>query len=420
MRPLTPRWILLLALSLLLTSCESLRAWVIRIYPQDYPGPATQQAGSGLAWPLGIPAYDGPDVDRARVDLTLKQVAQDFSDITDLQFVPGSSHQLVVLQKSGEAIYHDLRSGKKQRLFKIDVPTKSEQGLLGWAFHPDWASNGRVFINHSHAGSEGGLSRISEWHIDPQNWAATPTRTILELAQPYANHNAGQLVFGPDGYLYIGWGDGGWRDDPHDHGQNPRTWLGSMLRIDINPTDPDAAYAIPLDNPFIGNPNARPEVWAYGLRNPWRISFAPDGRLVVADVGQNAWEEVTIVDAGENHGWRLREGRHCLDGTDTCQTTGLTDPVFEYDHDAGESITGGFVYTGKTIAQLHGKYVFCDFVSGRFWAIDLPTTKGQAATGLVALGRWPILPSTFGQGADGEIYVASFGNGRIYRVESLE
>jgi glucose/arabinose dehydrogenase len=260
------------------------------------------------------------------------------------------------------------------------------------------------------------MGRVEEWYVDPIQWRARRVRTVIEVQQPFANHDGGQIVFGPDGRLYIGFGDGGWRNDPNGHGQNGRTWLGSMLRIDVD-GGRDAAYTVPVSNPWVGDDSVADEAWAIGLRNPWRFSFAPDGRMVVADVGQNAFEEIDLVVAGDNLGWNTREGRHCLDPETPCAKEGLVEPVYEYGRDEGKSITGGFVYTGNRVPALKDQYVFADFVSGRLWAISLPAERGGALVAAAALGQWPFLPSTFGRAADGEIYVAGFGKGIVYRID---
>ncbi len=409
----------LVLLCLLLTSCDGFRAFVIRNWPQDYaPGGASAAAGS--VWPAGVPFFDGPDTRLKAVSIALVVVADGLDQPTDMQFAPGSTTELLVLEKEGRALWLDLSTGARSEVVRLKVPTKSEQGLLGAAFHPEFSTNGRVYLNHS-VQVEGGVdSVVSQWKLDPATHRARPLGNVLRVAQPYGNHNAGQLAFGPDGMLYIGWGDGGWRGDPHGNGQDGGSWLGSMLRIDVDRTEVGKSYAVPPDNPWVGQPGVQPEAWAIGLRNPWRYSFAPDGRLVVADVGQNAWEEVSIVAKGENHGWNLLEGHHCFQPAEGCDAGGLTPPVHEYSHKSGESITGGFVYTGTQVPALSGSYVFGDFVSGRLWAIRLPEPGGLLATDQVALGRWTMLPSTFGQDADGEIYVADYGKGRIYRLSAPE
>jgi len=413
----------LLLITLLLTGCDGLRAWVIRHWPQDYaPSPAPEVASGagavGTDWPPGVPFIDGPDEGLEPISVALELVVEGLNQPTDIQFPPGATTEALVLEKEGRAVWVDLSAGTQTTMAQLRVLTKSEQGLLGGAFHPDFGSNGYLYLNHSAETDTGAVSVVSHWQVDSATRKARHIAEVLRVPQPYANHNAGQLAFGPDGMLYIGWGDGGWRGDPHGHGQNPQTWLGSMLRIDVDRKDPDKGYAVPPDNPWVDSTGGAPEVWAIGLRNPWRYSFAPDGRLVVADVGQDAWEEVAIVAKGENHGWNIQEGRHCYQPAEGCDAAGLVPPVYEYDHKSGESITGGFVYTGTQIPALNGSYVFGDFVSGRIWAIRLPGPDGWQATDKVALGRWTMLPSTFGQDAAGEIYVADYGKGRIYRLSS--
>ena len=306
-------------------------------------------------------------------------------------------------------------------MLTIDVPTRSEQGLLGLAFHPKFEDNGRFFVNHIVDVDGEQRTRVTEF---AGLEAPGSGRTVIEIPQPYANHNGGQVAFGPDGMLYVGMGDGGWRDDPKGHGQNGATLLGSMLRIDVDGRDDGLGYAVPPDNPWVGQAGVAPEAWAIGLRNPWRYSFTPDGRLLVADVGQNTYEEVNLVSAGDNLGWKVREGRSCFppgDGAD-CPTPvegGLQDPIYVYDHDEGASITGGFVYTGPSIPALQGRYVFGDFVSGRLWAIPVPAEAVPPSPPPVeaaALGRFPVLVSTFAQGPDGELYLADFKDGTVYRL----
>ncbi len=358
-----------------------------------------------------IPVFDGPDADRDPLRVDLVPVAEGFDRITDLQFVPGASDLLVVLQQGGQAWWTDLATGERGLLFEIEVTGASEQGLLGLAFHPDFEENGRFYVNATPSGVRPEVSRVSAWEVAEGGLRAGEARavaTVLEVEQPYQNHNAGQLAFGPDGYLYIGWGDGGFRNDPEGHGQDATTLLGSMLRIDVDGPPP---YAIPADNPFVDDPEIPDETWAIGLRNPWRYSFAPDGRLIVADVGQDAWEEVSLAEAGDNLGWAVREGSHCFPPDADCPTEGFVDPIHDYTRHEGISITGGYVYTGEAVPALAGLYVFGDFGSGRLWAIPLAPDPP-----VLALGRWPMLVSTFGRDAAGEIYVAAYGQGTVHRI----
>jgi glucose/arabinose dehydrogenase len=301
----------------------------------------------------------------------------------------------------------------------LSVRTDSELGLLGLAFHPRYPESGLFYVNSN---PEGGAmrTRISEWKAEAASLGkgrASGERIVLEVEQPYQNHNGGQLAFGNDGFLYVALGDGGFRADPHGHAQNLGTLLGKILRIDIGGRS-EGGYGIPTDNPFVGVKGARAEIFAYGLRNPWRFSFDPHDRLVVGDVGQDTWEEIDLVGRGENLGWNAREARHCFDPKEGCRTQGLVEPVLEYGREAGTSITGGYVYTGKDVPELEGEYVFGDFVSGNVWAAKLPGPY-LASKELVEprhLGKWPFLISSFGRDETGELYLLDFAGGALYRL----
>jgi glucose/arabinose dehydrogenase len=377
--------------------------------------PSYDQAGHASGRPLADP---GTPQDIA---IELTSVAEGFNEPTDVQFPPGVADRALVLEKGGAAHWLVPSKGTHGRLLKVQVLTASEEGLLGAAFHPAYANNGRVFLHYvaEHAGKH--MSRVEEWRFEPPGdllrAKARAVRLVIEQEQPYQNHNGGGLAFGPDGYLYIGYGDGGFRDDPHGHAQNPKTWLGSMLRIDIDGADDKRAYRVPSDNPFVGKDGFAPETYAYGLRNPWRYSFDPKGRLIVADVGQDRWEELDIVLPGDNLGWKVREGFACAErDKKECPIEGAVDPIHVYPRTTGTSITGGFVYLGKRIAALHGKYVFGDFTSGRIFALELPDPRAPVERAL-SLGKFHVLISAFGRDASGELYVASFGNGRILRLD---
>lgn len=376
-----------------------------------------EQAGAVLA-----PRFEGADTQRKQVRIALRTVATGIEQPTDIQFPPGVDDYAVVLEKTGTVRWLRLAKGLHGKLLHVEVASDVEEGLLGLAFHPDFAENGRLFIGYVARDGSRDVSRIAEWHLsnasDLAHAKAKPVGVLLELEQPYQNHNGGQLAFGPDGYLYAGFGDGGFRDDPHGHGQDPTTWLGSMLRIDVNTRDPGKAYGVPRDNPFVGKSGYRPETWAIGLRNPWRYSFDPLGRLVIADVGQDTWEEIDIAQAGDNLGWSIKEAFSCrIDDRTQCERADLVAPVFAYGREDGASIIGGFVYTGERIAALRGLYVFGDFVSGRLFAIALPRDRAQRVQNPIALGKWPIMPSTFGRDHHGELYVASLPRGEIYRLD---
>ena len=293
------------------------------------------------------------------------------------------------------------------------VSAGGEQGLLSMVFHPDYASNGFFYVDYTDAGGDTQVARYSVSAGNPDVADAASTKTILTVAQPFANHNGGLLLFGPDGKLYIGLGDGGSGGDPLGNGQSVSTLLGKILRIDVDAGDP---YAIPPDNPFVDRAGARGEIWAYGLRNPWRFAFdAATDRLYIADVGQGAWEEVNIVPAdqgGQNFGWNIMEGMHCYNAS-SCDQSGLTLPVLEYSHDEGCSITGGFVYRGSLAPDFVGHYFYSDYCSGFLRSF---TFDGAAVTHQTT---WPVGDignvQSFGEDAAGELYILST-NGTVYRV----
>jgi len=248
-----------------------------------------------------------------------------------------------------------------------------ERGLLGIALHPNFAQNKKLYLYYSAPSDVKGSdhqSIISEFKLINNSFQvdAASERVLMSVQQPESNHNGGELKFGPDGFLYIGLGDGGGAGDKHGtigNGQDLTTFLGKILRIDVNT---DAAYAIPQDNPFVSVKDAKPEIWAYGLRNPWRFSFDKNSaKLFVADVGQNKFEEVNIVEKGGNYGWKIMEASHCYDPEANCKTEGLKLPIHEYEHKDGISITGGYVYNGNALPMLKGKYIFADWTGPMFF-----------------------------------------------------
>lgn len=291
----------------------------------------------------------------------------------------------------------------------------SEQGLLSIAFHPDYASNGRFFVDYT---NPAGDTRVVEYRVSNEPDRADPAsaRTLLEIDQPFSNHNGGLLVFGPDGMLYVGLGDGGSAGDPRGNGQDTGTLLGAILRIDVDAGDP---YAVPSDNPLVDEPGARGEIWTWGLRNPWRFAFDREtGDLYIADVGQNRFEEVNAVagaGGGLDYGWNVMEGDACFEPREGCDREGLTLPVLTYGHDEGCSVTGGHVYRGQAIPALQGAYFYSDFCSG--FVRSFRFSGGEA----VDRRRWPELEptergvSSFGEDAAGELYLTTRG-GSVYRV----
>lgn len=289
----------------------------------------------------------------------------------------------------------------------------TERGLLGLAFHPDYAENGRFFINYT---DRNGNTVVASYQVSANNPnAADPAsaQIIFTAQQPYSNHNGGQLAFGPDGYLYIGFGDGGSQGDPNGNAQNLGTPLGKILRIDVDAEG--VPYAVPADNPFTDTAGALPEIWAYGLRNPWRFSFDSDtGGLWIGDVGGSAWEEVNFQPAdwagGANYGWNRMEGMHQT-GVGAVPAN-ATPPVTEYSHSEGISISGGYVYRGTAIPALQGVYFFGDFGSGRIWSL-VSNGEGRFASQVFIAGSGMTI-SSFGQDEAGELYVVDY-QGTLFR-----
>lgn len=291
-----------------------------------------------------------------------------------------------------------------------------EQGLLSLAFHPDYQQNGYFFVNYTDQAGDTKISRFLVGDQGPDTADPASEVILLSLDQPYPNHNGGQLAFGPDGYLYVGVGDGGSANDPLNSGQDPSTLLGSLLRLDVNPQL--AGAGIPADNPFVADPVRRDEIWAWGLRNPWRFSFDRlTGDLFIADVGQNLWEEINFQDAtspgGENYGWNIMEAGHCFLG-DGCSSDGLQLPIFEYDHTLGCSVTGGYVYRGQQFLELYGNYFLADFCQGTIWRL-FPNEDGSWS-GAVVLDTNHVI-SSFGEDAAGEIYLTDHTTGSLYQIQ---
>jgi len=327
------------------------------------------------------------------------------------------------------------------------ISSGGERGLLGLAFAPDYASSGRFYVNFTDPAGNTVVARFRRATSTPL--AADPASRfdlrwrrsgLSYIPQPYANHNGGNLAFGPDGYLYIGLGDGGSANDPENRAQNPAELLGKMLRIDVNVADTDSnGYVVPSTNPFVsgGPAGVLPEIWSFGLRNPWRYSFDPPSRggtgaLVIADVGQGAWEEIDYEPAGRggrNYGWRNREGAHpnVTSPAPVYNASNLIDPIHEYSHSVGQSITGGFVYRGAALPSYRGRYFFADYVQGRVWSLGLvidPSTGEATAADrtdhTVELGDVALLGniSAFGTDANGELYIVSHTRGTIIQIIS--
>lgn len=295
-----------------------------------------------------------------------------------------------------------------------------EQGLLSVAFDPDFATNGFFYVDYTARAGNGDtvIARYSVSSSDPNRADPASARVLLTIDQPFVNHNGGQLQFGPDGFLYIGMGDGGSGGDPGNRAQNLNELLGKLLRIDVRNT---SGYTVPASNPFVGHAGARGEIWAYGLRNPWRFSFdRTTGDLWIADVGQGDWEEIDFQPAssigGENYGWRRMEGTHCFNPSTNCGDVSFVLPVLEYGHDDGAcSITGGYVYRGARYPRLVGTYVYGDYCNGR---IDGATRLSNGSITARTLLDTDFAISTFGEDVAGELYVADYDAGTLYHIAS--
>ena len=324
-------------------------------------------------------------------------------DGTDRGFVVEQAGRIILLNDDSEvSTFLDIRDRVNDR--------GEEEGLLGLAFDPDFPPNGFFYVYYTADGPR--RSVISRFSANPGDVTADPSSEtlVLEVEQPYANHNGGQIAFSPDGFLYVGLGDGGSAGDPKRNGQNTGTLLGTILRLDVSTLDSIGSYSIPPDNPFVGIEGARPEIWAYGLRNPWRFTFDSEtGDLWAADVGQNELEEVDLVRAGLNYGWNIMEGDECY--ARSCDERGLELPIAVYGRDDGCSITGGYVYRGSRFPSLYGAYVYGDFCSGKIWALRY---DGSRVTESIQIADTKIRISSFAEDTDGELYILDL-EGEIYR-----
>lgn len=291
----------------------------------------------------------------------------------------------------------------------------NEQGLLSTVFHPNYRENGFFYVNYTDPAGDTVVARYSVSATDPNRANANSEVVLLRVDQPFENHNGGQMAFGPDGYLYIGLGDGGSGGDPGNRAQNLTNLLGKILRIDVNA----GTYAVPPSNPFINRSDARPEIWSYGWRNPWRFSFdRENGDLWIADVGQGSWEEVNVQPrssiGGENYGWRKMEGTHCFNPSTNCREPNMVLPVIEYDHRAGAcSVTGGYRYRGIRQPRLRGTYIYADFCNGVISGA-IPAGDGIWQTRTLLDTTFTI--STFGEDLTGELYLGDYSGGRLLQL----
>jgi glucose/arabinose dehydrogenase len=369
-----------------------------------------------------------------------KIIAKDFTAPVAMECPKDGSKRMFICELRGKIKI--IKDGKVLEKPFLDLSKKldnigkvySEKGLLGIAFHPKYKTNGRFFVYYSApgAGGENHKSILAEYKVSSDADLADPDseNILMQISEPESNHNGGQLAFGPDGFLYIGLGDGGGAGDNHGpkgNAQNLENLLGKIIRIDINSKSP---YAVPKDNPFVTVKNAKSEIWAYGLRNPWRFSFdKKTGRMFCADVGQDKWEEIDIIQKGKNYGWRIMEANHCFNPAQNCDTKNLELPIAEYNHDKGISVTGGYVYRGKSMPAFEGKYIFGDWrgnmfyleESGGKWTMNDMVIEGKKNNDL----DYDI--NSFGEDENGEIYIiaqkltGSFAsNGVVFLIEQVK
>jgi glucose/arabinose dehydrogenase len=352
--------------------------------------------------------------DPGTAEVRLEEVARGLSNPLYLT-APAGDPRLFVVEQPGRI--RVVENGALLPTPFLDITDRvssgGERGLLGLAFHPAYASNGYFYVNYTDLAGD---TRVERYRVsaDPARADPASARLVLHVAQPFSNHNGGMLAFGPDGRLYVGMGDGGSGGDPQGNGQNPATLLGALLRLDVDGGDP---YAIPADNPYAGRPGGRGEVWATGLRNPWRFAFDREaGLLYLADVGESEVEEVNVVPAGAaglNYGWSVMEGSRCFRPAEGCSRAGLVLPVLEYTHGEGCSVTGGYVYRGSRIPALRGHYFYADFCRGwvRSFRYDGSGAADRREWDFGGVGN--VL--SFGEDATGELYVLA-ASGRVFRM----
>jgi glucose/arabinose dehydrogenase len=368
-------------------------------------------------------AFERPDsgprrvIDLGRLSIDFELVVKGLQQPVAVRHAGDGSGRLFVIEQPGRIRIVDDGSLVERPFLDITDRVRdsaNEQGLLGLAFHPDYADNGRFFVNYTDLGGDTVVSEFTRSETDPNQAEISSEATILRFEQPYGNHNGGDIAFGPDGYLWIATGDGGGAGDPQGSGQDLETLLGKLLRIDV---DRGSTYTIPPDNPFENDPNALDEIWAYGLRNPWRFSFdRGTGDLYIGDVGQNLLEEINFEPApdpgGRNYGWNTMEGSSCFSGAE-CTRPELVLPVAEYDHSYGCSVTGGYVYRGSQFPAMFGFYLYGDYCSGNVWALSR-SDSGEWVSEIV--GEISARISSFGEDEDGELFLTGLSDGGLYRV----
>jgi glucose/arabinose dehydrogenase len=383
--------------------------------PAAEPSPTAESdpTSTPLPEPTDIPVIFPPSI-------SLEPFVSVPSQITYLTHAGDGSGRIFLVEKPGRV--RIIEEGQVLETPFLDISDLveaggSEQGLLSIAFDPDYQNNGEFYVNYT-SRSGGGDTTIARYRLsaEPNTADASSGQVLLTIDQPAGNHNGGQIQFGPDGYLYVGMGDGGRADDPWDNAENMDVLLGKMLRIAVQG---QKTYAIPHDNPFVEQTDIRTEIWVYGLRNPWRFSFdRGTGDLYIADVGQGQWEEIDYQPAqsagGEHYGWDTTEGTHCFEPADGCDMTAITLPVTEYGHDQGCSVTGGYVYRGAAHPQWDGIYFYADFCSGDIWALR-QVSDGNWQNEVVFDSDYRV--ASFGEDETGELFVLDL-NGTVYRLQT--
>ena len=387
--------------------------------------PATAPATPGAKSEAKKPAFPRLALQRVAPEMTFRRPVQ-------VVFEPGVDARMYVLEQAGRVLVIDPqdRDAKEPTVF-MDIRPQvnsrgNEEGLLSMAFHPDYAKNGTFFVYYTAIDAERRRRNVlSRWKVDPDTKGAKAgsEEVLLSVDDPYSNHNGGTVLFGRDGMLYLSCGDGGAANDPLQAGQDLKTLLAKVLRIDVDRTEGDRPYGIPKDNPFLGVEGARPEIWAYGLRDVWRMSFdRQTGELWGGDVGQNEYEEVDLIVKGGNYGWNPREGLHAFAGGTGAPEATYLEPIVEYPHDQGVSITGGYVSRCAAQPELEGVYLYADLVSCRIWGLRAEGGKLVAGPELLHTTRNQ-LPTSFGEANDGTLYLVTFqgsqdsrAKGSIWRI----
>jgi len=364
----------------------------------------------------GVPKPEKPSEQEQPGGWTLQDPFQGrkFDQPVGMEVRANESDRVYIIEQPGRIVSMNLQAPGDKPLTVLDITDRvhddgGEQGLLGLAFHPD--KTGQAYVNYT-TDTHTVIARFDFFTDDSGTIDPSSEQILLTFEQPYDNHNGGQLAFGPDGYLYIATGDGGSGGDPQNNSQNLQSLLGKILRIDVNGTQGEVPYAIPPDNPFLQD--GLPEIYAYGLRNPWRFSFDDaTGRLWAADVGQSSYEEINLVEKGKNYGWRIQEGPACFNPKKGCETAGLEQPIHAYGRELGVSVTGGYVYRGEQLPVLQDAYIYGDYGSGTIWALRLADDGTTSNETLLSSGA---NITSFGRDAAGELYVCT-QEGSLLRLQ---